>query len=158
MPSVNPGPASTSTVSSLAVYTPVNFLGTQNPPQGASALRLLGSARAVSVNGTGDAAIIQIINSSSWLPVSMLTANSLLAGVSGSIATAALGLFTAAAAGGTAIKSSAALAGNTSQTAAVVVATTVTAVSQTVQNVYVNVGTAVATGTVDIFLYGYDLS
>jgi hypothetical protein len=158
MANVNLGPAVTSTPSQLAVLTPVNIAGPTVPGQGGNALRLLGVARGVSVAGAGDAALMPIINSTSWLPTQMVTSNSLLAGVSGSIATATLGLFTAAAGGGTAIKTAAALAGNTSQTAAVVVATTVTAVSQTAQTVFVNIGTTVATGTVDVFLYGFDIS
>jgi hypothetical protein len=158
MPSINPGPAVTSTQSSEAVLTPVNTLGTTAPPQAANQLRLMGSARGVPVSNLGDAALIQIINTSSWLPVNIVTANALVNGVSGTIATASIGLFTAANAGGTAIKAAAALAGNTSQAAGVVAATTVVAVSQTVQNIYVNVAVVVAGGTVDVFLYGYDLS
>lgn len=159
MANINPGPAITATPSQLATLAPVNVVSpSTSPGQAGNALRLLGVARGVSVGGVGDAALMPIINSTSWLPVNMVTSNSLLAGVSGSIATAVLGLFTAAAAGGTAIKSAAALGGNTGQTAAVSVATTVTAVSQTAQSVFVNISTAVATGTVDVFLYGYDLS
>jgi hypothetical protein len=153
----NLGPSTTVTSNAVAVLTPVSTV-TNPGPQGAQALRLLGVAKGVSGNATGDAAVMQIINSSTWLPVSMITANSQLAGVSGSVATLAIGLFTAAAAGGTAIKSNAALAGNTGATAGVLVATTVTAVTQTSQQIFVNVGTALATSTVDVYLFGYDLS
>jgi hypothetical protein len=113
----NLGPSTTVTSNAVAVLTPVSTV-TNPGPQGAQALRLLGVAKGVSGNATGDAAVMQIINASTWLPVSMITANSQLAGVSGSVATLAIGLFTAAAAGGTAIKSNAALAGNTGATAA----------------------------------------
>jgi hypothetical protein len=153
----NLGPSTTVTSNAVAVLTPVSTV-TNPGPQGAQALRLLGVAKGVSGNATGDAAVMQIINASTWLPVSMITANSQLAGVSGSVATLAIGLFTAAAAGGTAIKSNAALAGNTGATAGVLVATTVTAVTQTSQQIFVNVGTALATSTVDVYLFGYDLS
>lgn len=157
MPSVNPGPATTATPSNVAVLLPVN---TQQKPVevGTNALRLLGVARAVNGNSTGDAAIMQIINSGSWLPVNMVTANGQVSGVAGSIATLALGLFTAASAGGTAIKSNAALASNSAANSAIVTATTVTAVAQTAQSIYVNIGTALANSTVDVFLYGYDLT
>lgn len=153
----NLGPSTTTSGNVVAVLTPVSTV-TNPGPQGAQALRLLGVAKGVSGNATGDAAVIQIINASTWLPVSMITANSQLAGVSGSVATLAIGLFTAAAAGGTAIKANAALASNTGATAGVVAATTVTAVTQTSQQVFVNVGTALATSTIDVYLFGYDLS
>ena len=157
MPSVNPGPALTQTPNTVAELTPVNTL--QKPVEvGTNALRLLGVARAVSGNATGDAAVMQIINSSSWLPVNMVTSNGPVSGVAGSIATLALGLFTAAAAGGTAIKSNAALGSNSAANSAIVTATTVVAVGQTAQSIYVNVGTALANSTVDVFLYGYDIT
>lgn len=157
MPSVNPGPATTTTPNTVAGYTPVNTA--QNPvPLEANALRLLGVARGVSGNATGDAAVMQIINAGSWLPVNMVTSNGQVSAVAGSIATLALGLFTAAAAGGTAIKSNAALGSNSAANSAIVTATTVVAVAQTAQSIFVNVGTALANSTVDVFLYGYDIT
>jgi hypothetical protein len=157
MPSVNPGPASTSNANSVAVVTPVNTQQNSNP-QGSNALRLLGVARGVSGNSTGDAAIMPIINAGSWLPVNMVTSNGQVSGVAGSIATLALGLFTAGAAGGTAIKSNAALGSNSAANSAIVTATTIANLGQTAQNIYINVGTALANSTVDVFLYGYDIS
>jgi hypothetical protein len=157
MPSVNPGPATTTTPNTVAELTPVNTL--QKPvEQGTNALRLLGVARAVSGNATGDAAVMQIINSSSWLPVNMVTSNGQVSGVAGSIATLSIGLFTAAAGGGTGIKTAAALASNSAANSAIVTATTVTAVASTAQSVFVNVATALANSTVDVFLYGYDIT
>lgn len=158
MANVNPGPAVTSTPSQLAVLTPVNTLGPTVPGQGGNAYRLLAVARGVSGNGVGDAAVLNIINSSSWAPALIVTANGQVNGVPGSIATLALGVFTAAAAGGTAIKASAALTNNSAAGSAIVLATTVVTPAQTVQTLFVNVGTALAGSTVDIFLYGYDLS
>ncbi len=158
MPSVNPGPATTSTPSQIATLTPVNALGPTVPGQAGNAYRLLGVARAVSGNSTGDAAVMQIINSSSWAPAVMVTANGQVSGVLGSIATLALGIFTAAAAGGSAIKSNAALASNSAATSSIVTATTIANLAFTGTQVYVNVGTALANSTLDIFLYGYDIS
>lgn len=158
MPSVNPGPATTQTASQLATMTPVNALGPTVPGQAGNALRLLGVARGVSGNATGDAAIMQIINSSSWVAATMVTANGQVSGVAGSIATLALGIFTAAAAGGSAIVANAALSNNSAAGRAIALAASVVNAAQTVQQVYVNVGTALANSTVDIFLYGYDLS
>lgn len=158
MPSVNPGPATTSTPSQIATLTPVNALGPTVPGQAGNAYRLLGVARAVSGNSTGDAAVMQIINSNYWAPAVMMTSNGQVSGVAGSIASLALGIFTAAAAGGSAIKSNAALASNSAANSAIVVATTIANLAFTGTQVYVNVGTALANSTLDIFLYGYDLS
>lgn len=158
MANVNPGPAVTSTPSQLAVLTPVNTLGPTVPGQAGNAYRLLGVARGVSGNGTGDAATIGIINASSWAPALIVTANGQVSGVAGSIATLALGVFTAAAAGGTGIKANAALTNNSAAGSAIALATSVVTPAQTAQTLFVNVGTALANSTVDIFLYGYDLS
>jgi hypothetical protein len=157
MANVNPGPAVTSTASSVAVVTPVNA-PTNSNPQGANAYRLLGSARGVSGSGTGDAATIFIINSAVWAPALIVTANGQVNGVPGSIATLALGVFTAAAAGGTGIKANAALTNNSAAGSAIALATSVVTPAQTAQTLFVNVGTALAGSTVDIFLYGYDLT
>lgn len=158
MPSVNPGPATTSTVSNVAAMTPVNIAGGTNPGVAGNAYRLLGCARGVSGNSTGDAATILINNASSWAPAVMVTSNGQVSGVAGSIATLALGIFTAQNAGGTAIKSSAALASNSAAGSAIVTATTIVTPAQTAQVLYVNIGTALANSTVDVFLYGYDIS
>ena len=83
MPSVNPGPATTSTPSQIATLTPVNALGPTVPGQAGNAYRLLGVARAVSGNSTGDAAVMQIINSNYWAPAVMMTSNGQVSGVRG---------------------------------------------------------------------------
>jgi len=155
MPSVNPGPAQTNNPNTILELAPVNTQ-TNSAPMGSNALRLLGSARAISLAVTGDT-LVPIINSSSYSVANIVVTNSLLAGVSGSIATASIGVFTAAAGGGTAIKAQAALASNTSAPV-VFQATVATTNSQTVQNLFINCGTALATATADIFVYGYDLS
>lgn len=158
MPSVNPGPASTSTPNTVAVVTPVN---TQvNPsPQGSNALRLLGSARSVNLAVTGDT-LVPIINAASYSVANIVVTNAQLAGVGGSIATASIGVFTAAAGGGTAIKAQAALASNTSQTVVfqATVASTALQLPNATPNLYINCGTALATATADVFIYGYDLT
>lgn len=158
MPSVNPGPASTSTVGSVATLTPVNIISTQTPPQAGNAYRLLGAARGVVLANTGDAALISIINSASWAPALIVTSNGQVSGVAGTIATAAIGVFTAAAAGGSAIKANATLANNSAAGSAIALATTIANLAFTVQTLYVNVGTALANATVDVFLYGYDIT
>lgn len=158
MANVNPGPAVTSTPSQLAVLTPVNTLGPTVPGQAGNAYRLLAVARGISVAAVGDTATMGIINASSWAPALIVTANGQVSGVASSIATAAIGVFTAAAAGGTGIKANAALTNNSAAGSAIALATSVVTPAQTVQTLFINVGTALANATVDVFLYGYDLS
>jgi len=78
--------------------------------------------------------------------------------VGGTVAGVSLGVFTAAAAGGTAIRANGALTGQTTSTFAFVQAASSAATLSTAQNLFVNVGTAVAGTTTDIFVYGYDVS
>jgi hypothetical protein len=160
MPSVNPGPATTQTPSQLATLTPVNAPGPTVPGQAGNAIRLLAVGRSVSVGGTGDTALLPIINSSSYNVTNIVVTNSQLAGVSGSIATANISINTGAAVTGTSVNAAAALttltASNVVAQRTVVAATLLLSLSAT--GLYVNVGTAVATGTLDIFVYGYDLS
>lgn len=158
MANINLGPAVTSTPSTLNVLTPVNALGPTVPGQGGNAYRLLGVARGISGASTGDTATMGIINATSWAPALIVTANGQVNGVAGSIATLAIGVFTAAAAGGTGIKANAALTNNSAAGSAIALATSVVTPAQTVQTLFVNVGTALAGSTVDVFLYGYDLS
>lgn len=148
----NPGPATLITSQSVAVVTPVS---TSNNPalQGSQALRLLGVVKGLSVATVGDPAIMQIINATTWVPTIVITANANV-----TMATATVGLYTAAAAGGTAVLTVAALTGQTTNAFAYVRAATAIAAAQTAQSLFVNVGVAVATGTVDLYLYGYDLS
>lgn len=157
MANTNLGPAVTSTPSTLAVLTPVNALGPTSPPQGANALRLLASARSVNLATTGDT-LLPIINSSSYSVANIVVTNAQLAGVGGSIASASVGVFTAANGGGTAIKAQAALASNTSQTVVfqATVASTALTLPNTTPNLYLNCGTALATASCDVFVYGYD--
>lgn len=114
--------------------------------------RLLGSAKGVNVNATGDTAI-PIITSSSYSVFQVVMTNGSI-----SLTTALAGVFTAPGAGGTAIVANAALATITGPT--IVSQRTVAATgAQTVQNLFVNVGTAQgAAATMDVYVYGFDLS
>lgn len=152
MPTVNPGPSITQTPNTVDVMTPVN---TSNNPavQGSQGLRLLGVVKGLSVATVGDPALMTIINATTWVPTIVITANANV-----TMATATVGLYTAAAAGGTAVLTVAALTGQTTNAFAYVRAATAIAAAQTAQTLFVNVGVAVATGTVDLYLYGYDLS
>lgn len=158
MTTLSNSPAITQTPNSLAVVTPVNSQ-TNSTPQGSNALRLLAVARNVSLAATGDAALMPIINASNWAPATIVFANGAVSGVPGSIASAAVGVFTAAAAGGTAIKANAALASNSAANSSIAAATaTVILGFPATQALYLNVGTALANATVDCFIYGYDIS
>ena len=139
----NPGPASTTTIH------PSNLASNQ-------AIRLLAFASAVPVSLTGDAAVTLPINNTSSYNVQNVAITNANVDVSGG----ALAIWTAPAGTGTEIVTNASLTSNTSSTyvtnATVVAGTKATRL--TAQTLYVKVGTAVAGGTVDIFVYGFDFS
>jgi len=139
----NPGPASTQTIH------PSNLATNQ-------AIRLLAYASAVPISQTGDAAVTLPINNTSSYNVQNVAITNASVDVSGG----ALAIWTAPAGTGTEIVTNASLTSNTSSTyvtnATVVAGTKATRL--TAQTLYVKVGTAVAGGTVDIFVYGYDFS
>ena len=139
----NPGPASTQTIH------PSNLASNQ-------AIRLLAYASAVPVSATGDAAVTLPINNTSSYNVQFVAITNANVDVSGG----ALAIWTAPAGTGTEIVTNASLTSNTSSTyvtnSTVVAGTKATRL--TAQTLYVRVGTAVAGGTVDVFVYGYDFS
>ena len=139
----NPGPASTQTIH------PSNLATNQ-------AIRLLAYASAVPVSQTGDAAVTLPINNTSSYNVQYVAITNANVDVSGG----ALAIWTAPAGTGTEIVTNASLTSNTSST--YVTNSTVVAGTKakrlTAQTLYVRVGTAVAGGTVDVFVYGYDFS
>jgi hypothetical protein len=135
----NPGPATTVT------NHPSNLASNQ-------AIRLLASYQGVNVNATGDT-VLPVINTNSYGVSNVIFTNA-----SVSLTTAAAGLFTAPSAGGTGIVANAALSALTGST--VVSQRTVASTAlQTGGNLYLNVGTAQgAAATMDVYVYGYDLS
>lgn len=154
---INPGPAVTNNPNAVAVITPVNT--TNNPAvQGSNSLRLLAVGRAVPLSGLGDIAQLPIINASSYAVATVAFVNGLVNGVSATIAAENLGIFTAAAATGTTIRTAGVLTGQTASTVFTNTASPAAAVAQTAQQLFVNATVAVAGGTVDIFIWGYDLS
>ena len=135
----NPGPATT--VSNHPIQLGSN-----------QALRLLASFQGVNVNATGDT-VLPILNTGSYSVSNVIFTNA-----STSLTTAAAGLFTAPSAGGTGIVANAALSACTGPTV-VSQRTVASTAAQTGQNLYVNVGTAQgAAATMDVYVYGYDLS
>jgi fructoselysine-6-P-deglycase FrlB-like protein len=139
----NPGPASTSTIH------PSNLATNQ-------AIRLLASASAVPISQTGDSSVTLAINNTTSYAVT----NVAITNANKDVSSGALAIWTGAAGTGTEIVTNAALTSNTGATY-VTNSTVVSAtknVNLSAQTLYVKVGTAVAGGTVDIFVYGYDFS
>ena len=124
------------------------------------ALRVLAVQKGVSVATLGDTPI-QINNSALYLPTTVVIANANNNGATQSVASVALGVYTAplgASGTGTAVLTTAALTGQTTPSYVTVSASTDTNVALSAQTLYVNQTTATATATVDIYIYGYDLS
>lgn len=150
----NLGPATLVTQQSVSVVTPVS---TPNNPvvQGAQALRLIAVAKGVNANALGDTAM-QVINATNWTATTVVLSNASI-----SLTTAAAGIFTAVAAGGTAVRTNAALNALTASTVTNAAAATAAAIAlnTTAQTIYFNVATAQgAAATLDVYVYGYDLS
>jgi hypothetical protein len=135
----NPGPATT------VANHPSNLSTNQ-------AIRLLASFQGVNVNAGGDT-VLPVINTDRYSVSNVVFTNA-----SVSLTTALAGVFTAPSAGGTAIVANAALSAMTS--ASVVSQRTVASTAAiSGQNLYVNVGTVQgAAATMDVFVYGYDLT
>jgi hypothetical protein len=146
----NPGPASVTTLNTQLTATNQTFTANPTLPVMANALRLLASARGMSVGSTGDAAVCPVNLVGTFSVLYVIVTNAQVSGASGSIATAAFGVFTASAGGGTAIVANAANTTNTGYSNGLFGTAT--------PNLYVNVGTALANGTCDVFIYGYDLT
>ena len=136
----NPGPAT----SSFA-----NFVIDQQ-----NAYRLVAYAKAVNVGSAGDTPM-QLVTTSSFVPAVIVTTNS--SGTTANIATATVGVYTAAAQGGSTVHATAALTGQTTATFAYVRATSVANAVISAPQLYVNVGTTVANGQTDVLVYGYDV-
>ena len=121
------------------------------------ALRVLGVLKGVSTAAAADFAI-QINNSALYVPVSVVVANANNAGATQSVASVNLGVYTAVAKGGSAVLTAAALTSQTTPSYVTISAATNPNTALSSQTVYVNISTAFATATVDVYIYGYDLS
>jgi len=143
----NPGPAITNSTH------PSNLNSQQ-------ALRVLAVLKGVSVASLGDTPL-PVINSALYLPITIVIANANNNGATQSVASVALGVYTAplgASGSGTAVLTTAALSGQTTPSYVTVSSSTDTATALSAQTLYINQTTAVATATVDVYVYGYDLS
>lgn len=138
----NPGPATTVTVNAQPVNTQ-------------QALILIGVVKACPVSSAGD--VVMPLNGpiAAFVPTIIVTTNANV-----TMATATVGIYTQAAAAGTAVLTTAALTGQTTNAFAYVRAATAVAakVIPNGTNLFVNIGTTVATGVVDVFLFGYNVS
>ena len=139
----NPGAATTTTVHPQVLSSN-------------QAIRLIAYATSVSINATGDAAItLPVINTTTYNVTNVVITNA-----NKDVSSGALAIWTGAAGTGTEIVTNAALTNNTSSafvTKSTVVAATGTA-NLSAQVFYVRIGTAVASGTVDIYVYGTDFT
>lgn len=136
----NPGPAVTN--------TPSYILDQQN------AYRLVAFAKAVSVGAAGDTAMT-VISPGNFVPATIVTCNS--NGATADIHLATVGVYTQPAQGGSAVHATAALTGQTTATFAYVRATSVANAMISTNQLWANVGTTVANGQTDIYVYGYDV-
>ena len=121
------------------------------------ALRVLGVLKGVSTAAAADFAV-QINNSALYVPVSVVVANANNAGATQSVASVNLGVYTAVAKGGSAVLTAAALTSQTTPSYVTISAASNPNTALSSQTVYVNISTAFATATVDVYIYGYDLS
>jgi len=137
--STNPGPATT-------VRSPTQTLNSNQ------AIRLIGVAKGVSLNAVADT-VIPTIDTSAFSVSQVIVTNA-----SASLAQAAGALYTAPAAGGTAVVSPAALSACTTslKIASMTVASTD---NPAVNNLYFRCTTInTAAATCDVYVYGYDFS
>lgn len=161
MPSVNPGPAVTQTPQTVDVLTPVNTM--INPVvQGANALRLLAFVKGMDANAAAVDVRAQVINSDRWNAHLIVLCNASI-----SLTTATLGIYSAPAAGGTALITAAtALSAMTGPTVVFKPAVTTAGLIISFQpstggsdSVYFRIATAQgAAATFDAYVYGYDLT
>ena len=137
-----------------------NTVSTPNyvPLNSQQALVLIGFIKGLNIGAAGDTAFQTLGPISNFVPATVVTTNS--AGVV-NVATATVGIYTAPAQGGTAVLTTAALTGQTTNAFAYVRAATAVAAQVILGSeapLYANVGTPVAGATVDMYLYGYNVS
>jgi hypothetical protein len=154
----NLGPASTQTANTLATLTPVNTTTNSNPQEGGQ-IRTLASAHSVSLNSTGDIAVMPVVNATRWNVQAVIAAN-LSTGAGASVA---IEVNSSALGAGTTIVAPQILSGLTAGFGGATTAYRFTVQNVTFvgtgQNIYVNCQTTAGTAcTFDIFVLGYDLS
>lgn len=139
----NPGPSTT-------ITTNYPVISSQQ------ALVLIAFIKGLSVAAAGDTLVQVQSGITSFVAATVVTTNANV-----TMATATVGIYTAPAQGGTAVLTTAALTGQTTNAFAFVRAATSVAAQTAVTtggSLYFNVVTTVAGGTVDAYLYGYNVS
>jgi hypothetical protein len=138
----NPGPASTTTANYVMV------------PQ--NELRLLGVLKNLNLAAAADTAFPCITASGLLLPLYVVTANS--SGTTLDIHSATVGVYTAPSQGGSTVLTTAALTSQTTAAYVKVQSPTNAATGLTgVTTFFANVGTTVAGGQCDLYVYGFEL-
>jgi len=140
----NPGPALTSTTH------PSNLNSQQ-------ALRVIAVLKGLSVASLGDTAV-QVNNSALYVPATVVIANANNAGANVDVSSVHFGVYTAKSQNGTAVLTQAALTSQTTTSYVTVSASSTPNTAESAQTLYFNVSSATATGTIDVYVYGYDLS
>lgn len=141
----NPGPATTVTTN----YQPVN---------NQQALVLIAVLKGLPVSAAGDIQVPIVGPVTNFVPTTVVTTNS--SGTTVNIAAATVGIYTLPAAQGTAVLTTAALTGQTTNAFAYVRAATAAAAQVVASQpfLYINIGTTVAGGVTDLYLFGYNVS
>lgn len=117
-------------------------------------LVLIAKVLGLNVGTAGDTQMTLAGPFTRFVPTTVVTTNS--SGTTVSIATATVGIYTQPVQGGTAVLTTAALTGQTTAAFAYVRAATAAAAQVTTSGaLYANVGTVVAGGITDLFVYGY---
>ena len=116
------------------------------------AIRLLAKLKAMNVNAVADTAV-PIINATTWS-----VKDSVFANCSAAMSTVGVGIFTSPGSAGTAILASLLLTTLTTAALSIQDVAAATTNMQTAQTLYLRNITALGSaGTVDVFVYGYDL-
>lgn len=116
------------------------------------AIRLLAKVKGLNVNAVADTAV-PVIAATTWSVKDVVFAN-----CSAAMSTAAVGIFTSPGSAGTAVLASLLLTTLTTPALSIQDAAPTTTNMQTAQALYVRNITALGSaGTVDVFVYGYDL-
>jgi hypothetical protein len=169
MPTVNPGPAITGNPNAVASFIPVNTQVSSTPTQ-TNVIRCLALARAVNVLQTGDVAAMPVINASSFIVTAIIIMSSITN--VGSAAACTVSVNGGPAVTGKSFVASAALAALTAPglyvssalTAAVAAPNSVQTATMGTTGlgsnfIFVNCSVvSAAAATLDIFVYGYDVT
>jgi hypothetical protein len=118
-----------------------------------NAYRLIAWGKNINVGVAGDTQL-NVVAPGNFVPAVILTTDS--SGTTADIHLATVGVYTGPNQTGTTVHAAAALTGQTTATFAYVRATSVANAQIVATSLYANVGTTVAGGQTDLYIYGYD--